>query len=366
MADFSAPSWLFPKEGAWESFVKGTQAGAAVAANNIRAKQVYADIAQTQQRLDLASREQVTRDEASNLHNEVIRTKLNNDAADFQTLREWWPKFQSDTTGEIDPPVLRDENNMLKVTAAVAQRRDKIGQAKFAQFMSSGVDLATPDGQQSYYNFLSDNPNIIGKLGPDGIMAPVKVAENLKRLRDEANSRIAGREDRSALDALIEQRRALLSDSTVALNDARIQKLNQDIGFAERELAVKENNVKLRDRDVTNKENRFNQDKWQPEDREEYRQRSRAIQEDAGLTQTEKDQALQETRAHIDLNRQQREGFKKAKAQREGLKTSTPEPAAATPIAPSGRVSVVSPDGKVGTIPESQLDEALKSGYKRQ
>ena len=37
--DFSAPSWLFPKEGAWESFVKGSQAGAAIAANRIRAAQ---------------------------------------------------------------------------------------------------------------------------------------------------------------------------------------------------------------------------------------------------------------------------------------------------------------------------------------
>lgn len=33
---------------------------------------------------------------------------------------------------------------------------------------------------------------------------------------------------------------------------------------------------------------------------------------------------------------------------------------------PKGRVTVVSPDGKVGHIPTEQLDEAIKAGYKRQ
>lgn len=33
---------------------------------------------------------------------------------------------------------------------------------------------------------------------------------------------------------------------------------------------------------------------------------------------------------------------------------------------PTGRVSVISPDGKVGTIPADQLDAALKNGYKKQ
>lgn len=41
----------------------------------------------------------------------------------------------------------------------------------------------------------------------------------------------------------------------------------------------------------------------------------------------------------------------------------TPKPAAAAP-ASDKRVRVVSPDGKVGNIPESQLEEALKQGYK--
>jgi len=36
-----------------------------------------------------------------------------------------------------------------------------------------------------------------------------------------------------------------------------------------------------------------------------------------------------------------------------------------TPTAPSGKVRVISPDGKTGTIPAEQLEEALKSGYKR-
>lgn len=42
-------------------------------------------------------------------------------------------------------------------------------------------------------------------------------------------------------------------------------------------------------------------------------------------------------------------------------------PAPAQAVAPSGarRVSVVSPSGKRGTIPESQLDAALKQGYRR-
>lgn len=256
---FDLPDWL-TTQNPWsgsDAFIKGSQAGAAVAANRLRAKQLYIDVQQHQQKMDLAERQFATENEATTLKNEVIRTKLANDAADFQTLREWWPQFQS-SEGEIEMPVLRDENTMLKVSAAVAEKRSKIGQAAFAELMATpGFDLANPEHQKQYFELLSRYKNIPAKLGPDGVMGPIKVAEGLKRLRDEADSRIAARTDRSELNALIEERRALLADSTVELNDARILDLQNDIAFAERRAAIQEGNLELRREELSQKGKRL-------------------------------------------------------------------------------------------------------------
>lgn len=59
-----------------------------------------------------------------------------------------------------------------------------------------------------------------------------------------------------------------------------------------------------------------------------------------------------------EYERRKQEILKKYDAKRVG----TPKPAA--PPATDKRVRVVSPSGKVGNIPESQLEEALKQGYK--
>jgi hypothetical protein len=45
-------------------------------------------------------------------------------------------------------------------------------------------------------------------------------------------------------------------------------------------------------------------------------------------------------------------------------KKPIPAPPGASPTAAGGRVRVVGPDGRVGTIPSEQLQDALKSGYK--
>lgn len=61
-----------------------------------------------------------------------------------------------------------------------------------------------------------------------------------------------------------------------------------------------------------------------------------------------------------EYERRKQEILKKYDAKRVG----TPRPAEATAPATDKRVRVVSPSGKVGNIPESQLEEALKQGYK--
>lgn len=63
-----------------------------------------------------------------------------------------------------------------------------------------------------------------------------------------------------------------------------------------------------------------------------------------------------------EYERRKQDILKKYDAKRIG----TPKPAEAQPTAPATekRVRVVSPGGKVGNIPESQLEEALKQGYK--
>lgn len=60
-----------------------------------------------------------------------------------------------------------------------------------------------------------------------------------------------------------------------------------------------------------------------------------------------------------EYERRKQEILKKYDAKRVG----TPKPAESAP-ASDKRVRVVSPSGKVGNIPESQLEEALKQGYK--
>lgn len=304
--NFDLPSWLTtqtPWSGS-DAFLKGSQVGSAIAANRIRAKQLYADVQQTQQRLDLAEREQLTQDEASNLRNQVLRTKLANDAADFEVLRQWWPQFQS-SEGEIDMPVLRDENTMLKVAAAVAEKRSKIGQAAFAELMATpGFDLANAEHQKQYFELLSRYKNIPAKLGPDGVMGPIKVAESLKRLRDEANSRITARGERTKLDALVEGRRKLIAESTIDLNDARIAKYDKDIAFEERRLALGEKNATLRGQEQGLREKRFDAN-WAPEDRAEFNQRTKVIN-DSNATAEEKDLAIQEIREDITAKREQR------------------------------------------------------------
>lgn len=413
MPDYTAPTWLFPKEGAWESFVKGSQAGAAIAANRIRAQQVYADVRQGQQKIDLAEREQVTREQAADLHNEVVRTKLSNDAADFKSLQDWWPKFQK-SDGEITPPALYNENTMIKVSQEIAQKRSKVGMAKFAEFMAApGRDLTNPSDRAQYYDLLSQYQNIPDKLGPNGIMAPIKMAEDLKRLGDAAKAKAAAdvgvpesvvtgvdeqgnpvTEDfvrfgnhifRSTKTSIITDEKSgkrFIKSATGALHpldsadeasittdpvtgEQSIQTLpmldseGKQVGLGYR--GAKGGIVRIPQNDAVSKG-----------DTVRYNSRIRELNAEekakvGALTGNDVTAETDRLRTVYDLKRREVTDKFFPKAQRAGLQNPAAPVAAPTLKAPmSDRVPVISPDGKVGTVPSDQLDEALKTGYQLQ
>lgn len=397
---FDLPDWL-TTQNPWsgsDAFIKGSQAGAAIAANRLRAKALYVDVQQHQQKMDLAERQFATENEAATLKNEVIRTKLANDAADFQTLREWWPSFQS-SEGEIDMPVLRDENTMLKVAAAVAEKRSKIGQAAFAELMATpGFDLANPEDQKKYFEMLSRYKNIPAKLGPDGVMGPIKVAEGLKRLRDEADSRIAERDRKAAMadnmgwvypedgspPYLVDAKggtrlapfRAGLDDgftpeetkigdvTLIRTSPNRWQVVNKSIPAGRMTDLEKVNLSDIRKQRQalvdtiaseapTLKTGLFGSGNKAAVDA--YKAQADKI---AALTARESS-LIQAVEARDKPASPERQG---PPNRREGLKTEDRNAPPAV-VAPTGKVRVISPDGTPGFIPAGQLEEALKAGY---
>lgn len=191
--DYSYPAWMVPRESPWQALVAGAQVGAQIANSRARNQALYAQIQQQQQQQDLQEREFVAKNSANTLANEVVRLKITNDAQDFEQLRAWWPKF-SEATGDslknLELPSLRNPDQMQKIIGMVSEKRKVEGVTDFAE-VAGRVDLATPEGQAEYWQAVGRNPSIAGKMGLQNLMAPIKTAEDLRRLETDAANRAA-------------------------------------------------------------------------------------------------------------------------------------------------------------------------------
>lgn len=118
--------------------------------------------------------------------------------------------------------------------------------AELARLAAQVTDFSDPAQMKPIYDLGSRFGYVVGTKGWEGIINTHERAVTAKRMAANTESLIESRQDRAELNAAIEERRALLADSTIELNDARITKLNEDIGMMEREMSVREGNLRLR------------------------------------------------------------------------------------------------------------------------
>lgn len=289
MATFDLPSWLEPKEAPWHALIAGAQVGSAIAANRIRAKATYAQIQQSQMEQDLAERKFTASNEAQTLQNEVIRTKLNRDAEDFSTLREWWPQYAAssgDDLKSLEPPNLHNPDTAIKISGLLTEKQRKQSMAEFANEVS-GLDLSKPEDQARYLGAFQKFPEAIARAGGvEKIYEPISVAEKIAATKEAALARVAqqrdatlarmdflytqlAKTDATKQDAIAVQKEraataALLAQSDIRLDDARIKEavarteaiaVNQSVALGnlaarQQELALQQERVRSRLSDV--------------------------------------------------------------------------------------------------------------------
>jgi len=259
--------------------------------------------------------------------------------------------------------IMRD----TQISKLAIQSKLDVGNSEMAKAIAGVTDWTDDEQVSKVWETGSKHPMTVGGKAWLGAQHMVESARTAKRLEEEARSRIASRSDRAALNTLIEQRRSLLADSTIDLNDARIAKYDKDIALEERRLLVGEGNLAARKQDLNIKEKRFDAAKWSPEDRIEFNRRSKVIDDTSALSDDDKDLAIQEIRADIEGKRQQQEKFDKAKTAREGLKTNAPHVVAPQPIAPENnpRAAEIRASLQAGKITRDQALEQLRElGFK--
>lgn len=270
--DFSLPSWLTPKEAPWHALVAGVQAGSQIASNMLRSKQLYAELQQQQQRQELADKQFVMQNETYTLANEVTRAKLENDTADFATLREWWPQYAS-SQGEdlmaLEPPNLHDTDKAVRVSGLLSEKKRKQATVNFARDISDIGDLSLPENQARYLMAFSNNPEAVSRAGGvDVILKPIEAAEKLAANREAALARVTQQRDAitARMDFLYEQlattdatrteanrisklradTQALLADSTIGVNDERVKKLVADTEAIGARTSIAQGNLEQR------------------------------------------------------------------------------------------------------------------------
>jgi hypothetical protein len=236
------------------------------------------------------------------------------------------------------------------------------GNSEFAKTIAGVTDWLDDEQWAGVMESASRNPMVVGGKAYLGAQHMRESARTAKRLEEDAQSRIAARTDRSELNRLAEERRALLADSTIDVNDSRIAKNARDTAIEERRLMVQEGNLGLREREITGKETRLGL-------RERYLNERNAVDREEKAKLAEGGDATEQDRLRKLYNLKRREvtskfyGPNAPKVTREGVKTEDRTNAPPAVVAPSGKVRVISPDGRPGFIPESQLEEALKAGY---
>lgn len=265
MADYSLQDFWWNKPSRTESQLPALQLGV--------------QIVQHKAKMDLAERD---------LANDIARTSLARDEMMFK------------------------QNLMLKIDA---------GNAELAKAAAGITDFSDQSQMKPIYDLGAKYGFLVGTKGWEGLIHTHEKAVDAKRMSLNTESLIASRSERATLNRLVEERRGLLADSTIDLNDARIAKLDKDIAYEERRMVVQEGNLAARGREMDLKEKRFDTAKWSPEDRIELKERTKVVHDDSTLTSAEKDQAIQEIRGEIEGNRIQREKFKASKTTREGLQT---------------------------------------------
>lgn len=137
------------------------------------------------------------------------------------------------------------------------QTRLTEGNTAIASAIAGVTDWTDDEQLSSVWETGAQYPNVVGGKAWLGAQHMYESARTAKRLGEESKSRIEARTDRSELNALIEERRALLADSTIDLNDARIRDLDSDIGFAERRAKIQEGNLELRREELSQKGQRL-------------------------------------------------------------------------------------------------------------
>ncbi len=252
------PTWMLPKESPMDSLLKGVAAGSQMAATRQRGQIAYAQIQEFQQQQDLREREFLAENESRTLANEVHRTKLDQDTADFNTARDWYPVFAAtpaDKVSAIVRPTFHDtrrqemaERAIAVKTAAGLRKRQMEGTSKLIGLTAEHPDptdpaLAkkaaeifleynlTPEQWNQWENHQEHVQNI--RLTRDKADAAIK--ERTVRL-DQAQQRIdisfknaetraISVDDRRELGTVANELRALRLDPTTPYNAARIDEL---------------------------------------------------------------------------------------------------------------------------------------------
>ena len=377
------PPWLVPKESPWDSISKAVQAGSMVAANRLRAQQIYVDAQQAQAKQDLAERQLVAQNEHLALQNKVIETKLANDAEDFATLKEWIPKF-SHTSGDeledLEVPQLHSIDQTMKVSQALAEKQRKSDLANLAQVIGRlGTKIATPEGEAEYWNAIS--PRTFGRMGGiEQLQIPINNAKQLLLKQQQAQSlvdfrnsqiqlgydKLAEITEKDTTKAALGEKRAeayvghlkdigevqrarleldkIKNESVTDYNSARVEELNARIENAGRRIKLGEINADLRKRALDLQE-----------------QRTLRKLSDVQLFRLSSDIEEQDRQATAEKWTPEQK-----KAKRKELFSLYEEAPAAAPAAPvaTDKIMVIK-DGKRFMLPASQLDEALKQGYQK-
>lgn len=116
---------MLPKESPMDALFKGVAAGSHIAATRQRNQQMYAQVQEFQQQQDLREREFMAQNESRTLQNEVVRGKLDDDTADFNTARDFYPKLAAVPAleaGSMERPVFRNIARQASVEKAIATK----------------------------------------------------------------------------------------------------------------------------------------------------------------------------------------------------------------------------------------------------
>jgi hypothetical protein len=311
MADFSLQDlwWLKPKE----------------PDNPLPAMQLGAQIVQNKARLDIAERE---------LANDIARTSL--------MREEMLYKQQIQTT----------------ITE---------GNSAIAGAIASVDDWTDPEQIKRVYGVGARYPMVVGGKAWLGAEDMQYKAISAKRLQEEADSRIAARSDRAELNALIEERRRLLANSDIALDDARIRDIDSDIAFAERRTAIQEGNLALRRQELDQKGQRLSIRSQRMYDNE---LKALNKEEESKLKSTFGNEA-DLLRKNFNLKRRaltvKYYGPEEAVTPRAGLQTAEPPVTPPAVIAPNNdaRAEEIRNSFKAGTITREQALQQLRElGFK--